>query len=120
MSHVTTLEIELDRPRNMRLTFHEAREFKNATKTDDRPKGISIVQGDLKDVSLDEDHWILLFWIMLKHEDDDLTQDMVAELFDMPKFVEAGHRFEELMRTFRAGGAPTDAVDPTSSTSAAT
>ena len=113
---VKTVSIHLDRERHMRLTMGDAREFRRLTVTPDRPEGISLIRGDISSVALAEDEWLTLFWIMLRHEDPELTVETVGEIMDMRAFMLAGEAFEKLLTDFTATGEEPAAVDPTPST----
>lgn len=103
--------IELDRPRTLRLDLRAARLFKELTKTETRPEGISILRGEVGD-ALDEESLPALIYACLKHEDPDLTPEFVAEQLDFPTLFQAleaiSAQVEDFFPPVKEGEAPGD------------
>ena len=74
--------IQLDKERHLKLTLGGMREYFELTGKDILSKGINLFElppGDLQK----------LFWVCLKHEDKELTEEAVGELFDAKNVVDS-------------------------------
>lgn len=72
--------IHLDKERHLKLTLGGMREYLELTGRDILTQGIDLFKLPPADLQR-------LFWICLKHEDKELTEEMVGELFDTKNVI---------------------------------
>ncbi len=85
-----TRTIQLDRERTIRSDFAALVRFKKAT-------GLSVMNGDLAETSLDEETSCAFIWAHLVHEDPELTVDQVAQMMTVAKLTECIDIIADLM-----------------------
>ena len=96
MVNTPTRQIQLDKPRTLRLDMRAALDFKKAT-------GFSLMKDDLENL-LDEEVSLHLLHACLRREDPALTFERLVDLCDYQRLTTGMELIAELIREFAPEG----------------
>lgn len=99
MASPKLIPVTLDKERHARLVLADVQAFRRATVSDHRPRGIDLMSG-AGDLDWIVDEWIALFWAILRHEDESLTVDAVAEMVGPKEWTALVEAWTELLADF--------------------
>lgn len=102
MAEITTVQIELDKPRTLKLTLNAMIRFEKDT-------GKSFFQAN-KDMSIEELRKV--FWLCLLHEDPDLTEDQVGEMIHLGNLQYVSEKLFSLVGESMPEGAGGTTTEP--------